>query len=85
MVVGMHNRDGDLNLNICKERKKTNMRSSTSEIFERLEPPRSFSLEEALDFIATDELAEITPNNIRLRKKVLNSEKRHRIARSRKN
>ena len=50
MIVGMHNRDRDLELNICKERKISNMRSSTSEIVERLETPIMFSLEEALDF-----------------------------------
>lgn len=82
MIVGTHNRDGDLNLNICKERKLTNIRSSTAEVIERLEPPTKFSLEEALDFIANDELAEITPTNVRLRKKVLDAGARYRIARS---
>ncbi len=84
MIVGMHNRDRDLDVNICKERKVTNMRSSTSEIFERLEPPILFSLEEALDFVAGDEVAEITPVNIRLRKRVLNLNERHRMHRSRR-
>ena len=83
MIVGMHNRDTDLDLNICKERKMTNVRSSTSDIVERLETPVKFSLEEALDFVAGDELAEITPSNIRLRKRVLNADERHRLARSR--
>ena len=83
MIVGMHNRDRDLDVNICKERKVTNMRSSTSEIFERLEPPILFSLEEALDFVAGDEVAEITPVNIRLRKRILNLNERHRMHRSR--
>jgi len=83
MIVGVHNRDGDMDINICKERKKTNMRSATSEIFERLEPPIQFSLEEALDFVAEDELAEITPNAIRLRKRILDSAYRHRYARNR--
>jgi len=82
MIIGTHNRDGDLNLNICKERKQTNIRSSTAEVIERLEPPTKFSLEEALDFIANDELAEITPTNVRLRKKVLDAGARYRIARS---
>ncbi len=83
MIVGVHNRDGDMDINICKERKKTNMRSATSEIFERLEPPIQFSLEEALDFVAEDELAEITPSDIRLRKRILDSSSRHRYARNR--
>ena len=82
MIVGMHNRQGDLNLNICKERKMTNVRSSTAEIYERLEPPIKFSLEEALDFVASDELVEVTPSNIRLRKRVLKSDQRHRVTRS---
>ena len=82
MIVGMHNREKDLDVNICKEKKMSNMRSSTSDIVERLEPPIKFSLEEALDFVATDELAEITPSNIRLRKRVLNANERHRVARS---
>ena len=82
MIVGMHNRDGDLDLNICKERKKTNMRSSNAEVFVRLEPPVLFSLEEALEFVAVDELAEITPSSIRLRKRVLDSGNRHKQRRS---
>ena len=82
MIVGMHNREKDLDVNICKEKKMSNMRSSTSDIVEHLEPPIKFSLEEALDFVATDELAEITPSNIRLRKRVLNANERHRVARS---
>ena len=83
MIVGMHNRDRDLDVNICKEKKMSNMRSSTEDIVERLEPPIKFSLEEALDFVASDELAEITPTNIRLRKRVLNADERYRVARSR--
>ena len=83
MIVGMHNRDRDLDLNVCKERKMSNMRSSTSDIVERLETPIRFSLEEALEFVASDELAEITPSNIRLRKRVLNGNERHRMVRSR--
>ena len=82
MVVGMHNRDKDLELNICKERKLTNMRSANADIFERLEPHVQFSLEEALDFVANDEIAEITPKTIRLRKRILNTSERHRISRS---
>jgi len=83
MIVGSHNRDGDLNLNICKERKMTNIRSSTSEIIERLEPAIRFSLEESLDFIAGDELVEVTPKNIRMRKRTLQADQRYREARDR--
>jgi GTP-binding protein len=83
MVVGMHSRERDLDLNITKERKVTNMRSSTSEIVERLEPAIKFSLEEALDFVETDELVEITPKSIRLRKRTLDSGERYRQVRSR--
>jgi len=82
MIVGMHNRDRDLELNIAKERKMTNVRSPTAEVYERLEPPVKFSLEESLDFIATDELAEVTPNHIRLRKRVLKADERRRVGRS---
>ena len=83
MIVGSHNRDGDLNLNRCKERKMTNIRSSTSEIIERLEPAIRFSLEESLDFIAGDELVEVTPKNIRMRKRTLQADQRYREARDR--
>ncbi len=83
MIVGAHARDRDLDLNICKERKVTNMRSSTSEIVERLDSAVKFTLEEALDYIETDELVEVTPKSIRLRKRVLDVDDRYRQARSR--
>jgi GTP-binding protein len=83
MIVGTHNREGDMNLNITKERKVTNMRSATSEIVERLAPAVKFSLEEALDFIEPDELVEVTPKSIRMRKRILNSDERYRSARDR--
>ena len=82
MVVGAHSRERDMDVNVCKERKQTNVRSSTQEIAVRLEPAVKFSLEEALDFVATDELLEITPKNIRLRKRVLNADARYRKART---
>jgi GTP-binding protein len=78
MVVGIHPRDRDLDLNICKERKLTNMRKATSEITVRLDPAVIFTLEEALDFIEDDELVEVTPENIRLRKRTLDPDHRHR-------
>lgn len=83
MIVGIHSRNDDLNVNICKERKMTNMRSSTSEIVERLEPPLKLELEEAVSFIASDELIEVTPKSIRLRKQILGAQERYRSTRNR--
>ena len=77
------NRDKDLDVNICKEKKQTNMRAAAADIFERLEPAIKFSLDESLDFIADDEIAEITPSFIRLRKRILNTSERHRGGRTR--
>ncbi len=71
MIVGMHQRMQDIPINICKEKKKTNIRSSTSDISVKLTPAIIFSLEQAIDFINDDELVEVTPENIRLRKKLL--------------
>jgi GTP-binding protein len=71
MVVGINNRVQDIPVNICKEKKKTNMRSSTKELVIRLQTPIKFSLEQSIDFISKDELVEVTPQNIRIRKKLL--------------
>ena len=71
MIVGEHARSNDLDVNITKEKKLTNMRSSTAEEYERLIPPRRLSLEQALEFIKDDECVEITPETFRLRKKIL--------------
>ena len=68
MVVGERNRTGDLNVNIIKEKQLTNMRSSTSEATVTLRPPRLLSLDQSIEFIAEDELVEITPRSIRMRK-----------------
>jgi len=68
MIVGERNRAGDLNVNIVKEKKLTNLRSSTSEATVTLRPPRLLSLDQSIEFIAEDELVEVTPQNIRLRK-----------------
>jgi GTP-binding protein len=68
MIVGERNRTGDLNVNIIKEKKLTNMRSSTSEATVTLRPPRLLSLDQSIEFIAEDELVEVTPQSIRLRK-----------------
>ena len=71
MIVGTIQRSRDIAVNVCKEKKMTNIRSSTSDIAIKLTPPILFSLEQAIDFINRDELAEITPEHIRLRKKTL--------------
>ena len=71
MIVGTHHRDGDIEINVCKEKKLTNMRSSTADVTLRLNATMRMSLEESLEFIADDELVEVTPQNLRLRKSVL--------------
>jgi len=76
MIVGENSREEDMNVNITKEKKLTNMRSSTADEAIRLIPPREMTLEKAIEFIADDEYVEVTPKSIRLRKKVLDSKKR---------
>ena len=76
MVVGERNRSSDLNVNIIKEKKLTNMRASTSDATVILRPPRVLSLDQAIEFIAEDELVEITPKSVRLRKMELDATKR---------
>ena len=78
MIVGMHPKEDDIVINVCREKKLTNMRSSTADVAKRLSPPVKMSLEEALEFIASDELVEVTPQNYRLRKKVLASGERQK-------
>jgi len=78
MIIGENSRADDMDVNITKEKQKTNVRSSTAEAFERLTPPRALSLEAALEFVADDECVELTPAAIRLRKVVLNSKDRER-------
>ncbi|MDQ7791540.1 MAG: translational GTPase TypA [Desulforudis sp.] len=68
MVVGEHARPGDLLINVCKKKQLTNVRSSTSDISTKLTPPRHMSLEQCLEFIAGDELMEVTPKSLRMRK-----------------
>ena len=72
MVVGEHSRESDLNINVCKNKKLTNVRSAGADDALALTPPRKLSLEDALEYIGDGELVEITPESIRLRKKVLN-------------
>lgn len=71
MVVGEHSRENDLNVNVCKNKKLTNVRSAGADDALNLTPPRKLTLEDALEYIREDELVEITPTSIRLRKKVL--------------
>jgi GTP-binding protein len=78
MIVGENARAGDMDVNICREKKLTNMRASSSDETVKLTPPREFSLEHALEFIASDECVEVTPKNIRLRKVWLDPQERHR-------
>ena len=78
MIVGLNSRDQDISVNICKQKKATNIRSSTSDIAIRLTPPVIMSLEQSLDFIEADELVEVTPRSIRLRKRLLTQNERAR-------
>ena len=78
MIIGENSREQDMDVNVTKEKKLTNMRSSTADEAIRLIPHRELSLEQAIEFIADDEYVEITPKTIRLRKKVLQSNKRPR-------
>jgi GTP-binding protein len=81
MVVGISSTDKDLELNVCRAKKLTNNRSSGEGVKVALEPPTEFSLEQYLDFIGDDELLEVTPKNIRLRKRYLTQNERRVIAR----
>jgi len=76
MIIGENARDVDLDVNVVKEKKLTNMRASTSDEAIRLVPFRELSLEQALEFISDDELVEVTPESIRMRKKILASNQR---------
>jgi GTP-binding protein len=78
MVVGQQPRPGDLAVNVCREKKLTNIRSSTSDIAVRLTPPVVLSLEQSLDFLADDELLEVTPKQWRLRKRLLTQDARNK-------
>ena len=81
MIVGINSRNEDISINVCKEKHLTNTRASGSDDALRLVPPVQMSLEKAIEFIAEDELVEVTPKNIRLRKKILNNKDRERMAR----
>ena len=81
MIVGSNSRSEDIAINVCKEKHLTNTRASGSDDALRLVPPVQMSLEQAIEFIAEDELVEVTPKNIRLRKKILDTKTRERQAR----
>ncbi|ACZ90629.1 translational GTPase TypA [Streptosporangium roseum] len=80
MIIGENSRSDDMDVNITKEKKLTNMRSSTADVTETLIPPRQLSLEQALEFIREDECVEITPETVRIRKVVLDASTRGRTA-----
>lgn len=82
MIVGLNSRGEDLAINVCKEKHLTNTRASGSDDALRLVPPIQMSLEKAIEFIQDDELVEVTPKSIRLRKKILDSKERERAARN---
>ncbi len=84
MIIGIHNRIEDLTVNATKTKKLTNTRAAGSDDAVKLAPPKIFSLEEALEFIADDELVEVTPDNIRLRKRLLNEKDRLRAGKIKK-
>lgn len=81
-IIGLNTRQEDLEINVCKAKHLTNMRSSSSDGVVQLRTPTTFSLEECLDFIENDELLEVTPKNLRMRKKELDPIKRKRQSRS---
>ena len=82
MIVGEHVRPGDLDVNVCKGKKLTNVRAAGSDENVKLEPPRELTLELALAFIEEDELIEVTPDSLRLRKEELNANIRKKVQRS---
>ncbi|TNC33243.1 translational GTPase TypA [Mumia zhuanghuii] len=81
MIIGENSRDDDMDVNITKEKKQTNVRSSTSDNFEKLIPPRKLSLEQSLEFCREDECVEVTPTNVRIRKVILDAGERARSKR----
>ncbi len=78
-VVGENSRNEDMDVNIAKEKKLTNMRSSTADTWENLVPPRRLTLEESLEFAGQDECVEVTPEVVRIRKVILDQSERARI------
>lgn len=85
MIVGLNSREDDLEINVAKEKQLTNMRASSADMITVLTPPTKMSLEQSLDFLEDDELLEITPLNLRLRKKILDSTARIKARKTRSN
>jgi GTP-binding protein len=79
MIIGQHSRENDLVVNACRGKKLTNVRASGSDDAVRITPPKNMSLEQALEYIDDDELVEITPKSIRLRKRYLDANERKRM------
>jgi len=79
MIVGQHIREDDLEVNVARKKHLTNIRSSNAEESMRLDSPRNLSLDDCIEYIAEDELVEVTPKSLRLRKKVLNTDERRRV------
>ena len=82
MIVGENSRVDDMDVNITKERKLTNVRSAGADVLERLIPPRVLSLEQSLEFCREDECVEVTPEAVRVRKVILDANQRAKAARS---
>ncbi len=80
MVMGEHQRPGDLTVNVCKKKHMTNVRAARGEMEIRLTPPRQMSIDEAIEYLADDELLEVTPKSYRVRKRVLNTHERGRLS-----
>ncbi|MDQ2798692.1 MAG: translational GTPase TypA [Armatimonadota bacterium] len=83
MIVGKHSRDTDLEVNVCRRKHLTSMRESNKETFLRLTTPTVMSLDRCIEYIGPDELVEVTPKNIRMRKRELNMEQRRKVAKAR--
>lgn len=84
MVVGENARSGDISVNVCKKKHLTNVRAARGDMEIRLTPPRQMSLDEAIEYLADDELLEVTPENFRIRKRILNTEERGKQAKKAK-
>ena len=85
MIVGYSPKSDDLSVNVCKRKQLTNMRAAGSDEALRLTPPTVYSLEQCLEFLADDELLEVTPRSLRLRKRLLSHADRMRLASQKKN
>jgi GTP-binding protein len=76
MVIGQHQRPGDLTVNICKKKQLTNIRAARAEVLDSLAPPRRMSLDECIEYLSDDELLEVTPESLRIRKRILSTDER---------